>query len=57
MKSTTPTRICVRRFITDRYAYRTQPNYISELVVFGIIVLSAAWPVFLLAGAMAGTLR
>jgi hypothetical protein len=57
MKSTTPTRIRVRRFITDRYAYRTQPNYISELVVFGIIVLSAAWPVFLLAGAMAGTLR
>ena len=57
MKSTTPIRIRVRRFITDRYAYRTQPNYISELVVFGIIVLSAAWPVFLLAGAMAGTLR
>jgi len=57
MKSTTPTRIRVRRFITDRYAYRTQPNYISELVVFGIIVLTAAWPVFLLAGAMAGTLR
>ena len=57
MKNTTPTRIRVRRFITDRYAYRTQPNYISELVVFGIIVLTAAWPVFLLAGAMAGTLR
>ncbi len=57
MKSSTPTRIRVRRFITDRYAYRTQPNYISELVVFGIIVLTAAWPVFLLAGAMAGTLR
>jgi hypothetical protein len=57
MKSTTPTRVRVRRFITDRYAYRTQPNYISELVVFGIIVLTAAWPVFLLAGAMAGTLR
>ena len=57
MKSTTPTRIRVRRFITDRYAYRTQPNYISELVVFGIIVLTAALPVFVLAGAMAGTLR
>jgi hypothetical protein len=54
MKSTTPTRIRIRRFITDRYAYRTQPNHISELVVFGIIVLTAAWPVFVLAGAMAG---
>lgn len=57
MKSTTPTRIRVRRFITDRYAYRTQPNYLPELVVFGIIVLTAAWPVFVLASAMAGTLR
>jgi hypothetical protein len=57
MKSTTPTRIRVRRFITDRYAYRTQPNYLSELVVFGIIVITAAWPVFVLVSAMAGTLR
>jgi hypothetical protein len=57
MKSTTPTRIRVRRFITDRYAYRAQPNYLSELIAFGIIVLTAFWPIFLLASAMAGTLR
>jgi len=57
MKKTTPTRIRVRRFITDRYAYRTQPNYLSELVVFGIIVLTATWPIFVLASAMAGTLK
>ena len=46
MKSTTPPRIRVRRFITDRYAYRAQPNYLSELVAFGIIVLTAFWPFF-----------
>jgi hypothetical protein len=57
MKSTTPTRIRVRRFITDRYAYRAQPNYLSELVAFGTIVLTAFWPIFVLARAMAGTLR
>jgi hypothetical protein len=57
MKKTTPTRIRVRRFITDRYAYRTQPNYLSELLVFGIIVLTATWPIFVLASAMAGTLK
>ena len=57
MKSTTPTRIRVRRVITDRYAYRAQPNYLSELVAFGIIVLTASWPIFVLARAMAGTLR
>ncbi len=57
MKSTTPTRIRVRRFVTDRYAYRGQPNYLSELVLFGVIVLTAFWPIVLLARAMAGTLR
>jgi hypothetical protein len=57
MKSTTPMRIRVRRFITDRYAYRAQPDYLSELVVFGIIVLTASWPIFVLASAMAGTVR
>jgi hypothetical protein len=57
MKSTTPTRIRLRRFITDRYAYRAQPNYSSELVAFAIIVLTVIWPIFALAGAMARTLR
>ena len=57
MKSTTPTRIRVRRFITDRYAYRAQPNFLSELVVFGIIGLTAFWPIFVLASAMAGPLK
>jgi hypothetical protein len=57
MKRTTPTRIHVRRFITDRYAYRAQPNYSCELVAFGIIVLVAFWPIWVLASAMAGTLR
>ena len=55
MKSTTPTRIRVRRFITDRYAYRAQPDYLSELISFGVIVLTALWPMFVLASAMAGT--
>jgi hypothetical protein len=57
MKSTTPARIRVRRFITDRYAYRAQPNSLSELVAFGIVVLAGLWPIFMLASAMAGTLR
>jgi len=57
MKNTTPIRIRVRRFITDRIAYRTQPNYLSDLVAFGIIVLTAAWPIFVVASTFAGTLR
>ena len=57
MKSTTPTRIRIRRFITDRYAYRTKPEYLPELVAFGIIVLIALGPLFFLASAFAGTLK
>ena len=55
MKDTTPTPIRVRRFITDRYAYRAQPEYLSELITFGVIVLTAFWSMFVLAGTMAGT--
>jgi len=57
MKDTTPRQIRLRRFITDRYAYRAQPDYLSELITFGIIVLAAFWSMFVLAGAMAGTLK
>jgi hypothetical protein len=57
MKSTTPTRIRIRRFITDRYAYRAKPDYLPELVAFGIIVLIALGPLFFLASAFAGTLK
>jgi hypothetical protein len=57
MKETTPRRTRVRRFITDRYAYRAQPDYSSELITFGVIVLTVFWSMSVLAGAMAGTLK
>jgi len=43
----------VSRFFSDRYAYRTQPEYLSELVAFGMIVFIAVWPIILVAHAMA----
>jgi hypothetical protein len=57
MKNTSLTPIRVRRFITDRYAYRAEPDYLSELITFGVIVLTVFWSMFVLAGAMAGTLK
>ena len=57
MKNTTPRRMRVRRFITDRYAYRAQPDYLSELITLGAIVFTAFWSMFILASAMAGTLK
>jgi hypothetical protein len=53
MKPTTPTRTRAFRFLGDRYAYREQPNYLPDLVAFGIIVVIATWPIFTLANAMA----
>ena len=53
MKNTTPFRIRLSRFITNRYAYRTQPNYLCEFVAFGLVVLTAILPFFALARAMA----
>jgi hypothetical protein len=57
MKTTKSLRVRASRFLSDRYAYRAQTNSISELVAFAIIVVTAIWPVFLLANAMATTLR
>jgi hypothetical protein len=53
MKPTTSMRIRAARFLTDRYAYRERPDYLIELVAFGIVVITA---LLSLANAMA-TLR
>jgi len=45
------------RFFSDRYAYRAQPDYLSELVAFGMIVFIAVWPIILVAHAMAAAPR
>lgn len=57
MKDTTPTRIRIRRFITDRYAYRAKPDFLPELIAFGIVLVVVSWPMILVAHAMAGTLK
>ena len=57
MKDTTPTRIRIRRFITDRYAYRNKPDFLPELVAFAVVIAVVSWPILLLAEAFAGTLK
>jgi hypothetical protein len=53
MKTMISTRTRAGRFLSNRYAYKERPNYLPELVVVGIIVVTATWPIFLLANAMA----
>jgi hypothetical protein len=57
MNMETPNSMFVRasRFFSDRYAYRTQPGYLSELVAFGMIVFIAVWPIILVARDGRGT--
>jgi hypothetical protein len=54
MKTTNSLRLRVSRFFSDRYAYRERPDYLIELVAFGIIVIIATLS---LANAMATALK
>ena len=40
MKPTTSMRTRASRFLSDRRAYRERPDYLIELVAFGIIVIT-----------------
>ena len=42
MKTSNSLRIRASRFFSDRYAYRERPDYLIELVAFGIIVIAVA---------------
>jgi hypothetical protein len=57
MKQTTPMRIKIRRFITDRIAYRAKPDFLPELIAFAVVLVVVGWPLLLLAHAFAGTLK
>jgi hypothetical protein len=41
MKTTNSLRVRASRFFSDRFAYRERPDYLVELVAFGIIVITA----------------
>jgi len=54
MKATRSMRTRASNFRTDRYVYRERPDYLIELLAFGITVIIA---VSSLANAMTATLR
>jgi len=53
MKTRTSIRIRVSRFLSQRYIQREGPNYFPELGLFGILVITAIWPILPLASALA----
>jgi hypothetical protein len=52
MKTTTSMRLRAIRFLSERYHHRERPNYLTELFLFGLIFVTAVWPMFSLAAAM-----
>jgi len=54
MKTTNSLRVRAFRFFSERYAYRERPDYLVELVAFGIVVIIASLS---LADAMATALK
>ena len=53
MKTNTTMRLRASRFLSDRYAQRERPSYLAEFLVFGLIVITATWPIFSLVHAVA----
>lgn len=52
MNTTTSMRLRAFRFLSERYRLRECPNYFPELFLFGLIVITATWPMLSLAAAM-----
>ena len=40
LKPVTPRPTRARQFLTDRYRYKERPEYLIELVAFGIIIIA-----------------
>jgi hypothetical protein len=57
LETTNSLRVRASRFFSDRYAYRAQPDYLSELVGFAMIMFIAIWPIILVANAIAASPR
>ena len=57
MKITSSLHVRASRFLSDRYAYGAQANYLSEFVAFAVIAVIVIWPILLLADAMAMTFK
>ena len=52
MKATTPLRLRASRFLSNRFYHRERPGYIAELLLWGLIVILASWPMMSLVAAI-----
>jgi hypothetical protein len=47
----------ISRFLEERYVHRARPNYLPEVVVFGVILILAVWPMFSMVTTALETMR
>jgi len=52
MKNTNSMRLRVSRFLDERFRHRERPAYVPELLLWGLIVILATWPMLSLASAI-----
>jgi hypothetical protein len=47
----------ISRFLEERYVHRARPNYLPEVVVFGVILILAVWPMLSMVTTALETMR
>ena len=52
MKTRIPMRVRASRFLYERFRNRERPAYVAELLLWGLIVILATWPMLSLAAAI-----
>jgi hypothetical protein len=52
MKAPSSMRLRASRFLGERYVLRERPTYFADLILWALIIITAAWPIFSLAQAM-----
>jgi hypothetical protein len=52
MNNLTAMRLRASRFLSERYRQRERPDYFAEIFLWGVIVIMATWPMFVLIRAM-----
>jgi hypothetical protein len=52
MKNMGEMRVRVARFLSERYEQRERPSYLADLLLWGVVVMIATWPMVMLAHIM-----
>jgi hypothetical protein len=53
LDSKTPLRLRALRLLSEKYTYRERPSVAAEFVLFAVIAIVSAWPLWTLAHVMA----